>query len=104
MYSSAHKAPEYSKYGKVGPKLDAFAFGVCALELMSGRRPTENLLEVFDGHESIATVAEALDARVGDWVLEDALVVVKIGTQCQEMLTSRRLSTVEALAQLEGLL
>jgi hypothetical protein len=98
------KAPEYSKYGKVGPKLDAFAFGVCLLELMSGRRPTENLLEVFDGHEPIATVAEALDARVGDWVVTDALAIVKIGIQCQETLTSRRLSTTEALVQMEQLL
>jgi hypothetical protein len=71
---------------------------------MSGRQPNENLLEVFDGHESLATVAEALDSRVGDWVLEDALVIVTIGIQCQETLTSRRLSTVDALAQLEGLL
>jgi serine/threonine protein kinase len=102
--TESYMAPEYSKYGKVGPKLDAFAFGVCALELMSGRQPNENLLEVFDAHESLATVAEALDSRVGDWVLEDALVIVQIGIQCQETLTSRRLSTIDALAQLEGLL
>ena len=71
---------------------------------MSGRLPTENLLEVFDGHESIATIAEALDERVSNWVLEDALIIVKIGIQCQETLTSRRLSVVEALGQMEGLL
>ena len=51
-----------------------------------------------------ASIAEALDERVCNWVLEDALIIVKIGTQCQEMLTSRRLSVVEALGQMEGLL
>jgi serine/threonine protein kinase len=96
--------PEYVKHGKISPKLDAFAFGVCLLELLSGRRPTADLLELFDTHATHASISDALDPRVADWALEEALVVARMGMGCQETLTSKRWTVLQVLPQLEGLL
>jgi serine/threonine protein kinase len=97
-------SPEYVKRGKVSPKLDAFAFGVCLLELLSGRRPTEDLLELFDTHAEAGTVAAILDQRLHDWVPEEAEALLSIAMRCQEMLPSRRSSVVQVLPLIEELL
>jgi hypothetical protein len=78
--------------------------GVCVFELLSGKRPTEDLLDLFDERASIDSVAEALDSRVGDWVLEDVLVLVNMAMQFQETRTSKRPTVAHMLPQLEELL
>ena len=58
--------PEYTKHGKISPKLDAFSFGVCLLEMLSGRRATEDLLELFDAHTERRDLPAVLDPRLVD--------------------------------------
>lgn len=67
-------APEYFMYGKVNEKIDAYAFGVVLLELLSGRKPISN--EYPKGQESLVMwakpilnggkFARLLDASLGD--------------------------------------
>ena len=69
--------------------------GVCLLELLSGRRPTEDLLELFDTD----AVHAALDPVVEDWDLDNVVVVVQMAFRCQESLTSKR-TTIQELLQM----
>jgi hypothetical protein len=73
--------------------------GVCLLELLSGRRPTEDLLELFDTD----AVHAALDPVVEDWDLDNVVVVVQMAFRCQESLTSKRTTIQELLPRLEAL-
>jgi hypothetical protein len=74
------------------------------LELLSGRLPTEDLLELFDTNSEKGTITDVLDKGVDDWVVEDASALLKIAVRCQEMLPTRRASVVQVLPQLEALL
>jgi hypothetical protein len=74
------------------------------MELLSGRRPTEDLLELFDAHANSKAIHNALDPRVDDWVLEDVMVIVHMAIRCQDNLTSKRSTVLQVLPQLERLL
>uniref|UniRef100_A0A5B7BQY2 Putative L-type lectin-domain containing receptor kinase II.1 n=1 Tax=Davidia involucrata TaxID=16924 RepID=A0A5B7BQY2_DAVIN len=51
-------APEYFLYGKVNDKIDAYAFGVVLLELLSGRKPISS--DYPKGQESLVMWAKPI--------------------------------------------
>jgi hypothetical protein len=71
---------------------------VCLLELLSGRPPTEDLLDLFGTYATSDTIHNALDSRVDDWVLEEVMVVAKMAIGCQDIMTSTRLTVLQVLA------
>ena len=99
--------PEYTKHGKISPKLDAFSFGVCLLEMLSGRRATEDLLELFDAHTDRKDLPAVLDPRLvelGDWVIKDVQKVSDMAISLQDNLVRRRPTVKQVLPHLEKLL
>ena len=102
--------PEYVQFGKISIKTDAFAFGLCLFELLTGRRPNSGDLaeEVAEqiagaGEDEAADFAAVLDSSAAEWPVADALAVGRLGLRCQERFAKQRASVAEVLPALEAL-
>ncbi|KAL7200120.1 hypothetical protein ACSBR2_022262 [Camellia fascicularis] len=59
-------APEYFMHGIVDEKTDVFAFGVLLLEIITGRRPVENLLLWAKPLMESGSITELVDPKLED--------------------------------------
>ncbi|KAF0931420.1 hypothetical protein E2562_004548 [Oryza meyeriana var. granulata] len=122
VVTQGYLAPEYLEHGLIGPQLDAFAFGVVLLELLSGKEAVpgrdggeggepmllweeaERLAVVVDGEDARGKVAAFMDARLrGDYPLEVALAMVALALRCVAREPRARPSMAEVLLSLSAL-
>jgi Protein kinase domain len=105
-----YMAPEFAcKTVKITEKCDVFGFGVLILEILTGRCPVEYLeddvvvlYDVVRVCLDEGRVEELIDPRLGgDFPLEEALPIVKLGLVCTSQVPSNRPDMCEVVKILE---
>lgn len=105
-----YMAPEFAcKTVKITEKCDVFGFGVLVLEILTGRRPVEYLEDdVVVLCDAVRVcleegrVEELIDPRLGgDFPLEEAVPIVKLGLVCTSQVPSNRPDMCEVVKILE---
>ncbi|KAM5577311.1 putative LRR receptor-like serine/threonine-protein kinase [Rosa sericea] len=103
-------APEYAMRGHLTEKTDVFAFGVLALEIVSGRPNSDPslgeemtyLLEwAWQLHENRRAV-ELVDSRLSEFNEEEAQRIIKIGLLCTQTSPMLRPSMSRVVGMLSG--
>ncbi|XP_040370086.1 probable LRR receptor-like serine/threonine-protein kinase At1g56130 isoform X3 [Rosa chinensis] len=103
-------APEYAMRGHLTEKTDVFAFGVVALEIVSGRPNSDPslgeemtyLLEwAWQLHENRRAV-ELVDSRLSEFNEEEAQRIIKIGLLCTQTSPMLRPSMSRVVGMLSG--
>ncbi|KAL6885643.1 hypothetical protein ACP4OV_010422 [Aristida adscensionis] len=104
-------APELVRSGKASTSTDVFAFGIFLLEVTCGQRPvkqntqgTQHTLAnwVLD-HWQHRLLTETVDTKLlGDYSIDEACLVLKLGLLCSHPFTSARPSMQRVLQYLEG--
>ncbi|CAN6180362.1 unnamed protein product [Urochloa humidicola] len=103
-------APEYAMRGQLTEKADVFAFGVVALEAVSGRSNTDNSLEerniyllewawdLYEGKQPLCI----LDPRIKEFDAEEALGVIRVALICMQGSPHQRPPMSRVVAMLTG--
>ncbi|CAL5079477.1 unnamed protein product [Urochloa decumbens] len=103
-------APEYAMRGQLTEKADVFAFGVVALEAVSGRSNTDNSLEerniyllewawgLYEGKQPLCI----LDPRIKKFDAEEALRVIRVALICTQGSPHQRPPMSRVVAMLTG--
>ncbi|KAK9949624.1 hypothetical protein M0R45_005141 [Rubus argutus] len=103
-------APEYAMRGHLTEKTDVFAFGVVALEIVSGRPNCDPslgeemtyLLEwAWQLHEN-KLEGELVDCRLSEFNEEEAIRIIKIGLLCTQTSPMLRPSMSRVVGMLSG--
>ncbi|KAH9301494.1 hypothetical protein KI387_013077, partial [Taxus chinensis] len=76
--------PEYQRTGTLGPKSDVYALGIVLLQLLTARSPMAITYAVETAIEQ-GSFEEILDKTAGDWPLEEALELARLGLKCAEL-------------------
>ncbi|KAL6596677.1 hypothetical protein ACP70R_047320 [Stipagrostis hirtigluma subsp. patula] len=108
-------APELIRTGRASPLTDVFAFGVFLLELTCGQKPIKEDTQGGGGGGKVALVDWVLqqwrngsllttvDARLrGEYDMEEAGLVLKIGLLCSHPYASARPSMERVMRYLDG--
>nr|POE61955.1 mdis1-interacting receptor like kinase 1 [Quercus suber] len=100
--SFGYFAPEYAYITKVNEKIDVYSFGIVLLELVTGREPNDenmNLAEWALRHSSEGkSITDALDDEIKEpCYLEEMTMVFKLGLKCTSRLPTNRPSMREVL-------
>ncbi|CAA6665348.1 unnamed protein product [Spirodela intermedia] len=102
-------APEYFETGRATTKGDVYSFGVVLLELLTGRKPTDESF-VEEGTGLVSWVKEvanskcidhAVDGSLVCYPLEETISMFCIAERCLETDPSKRPSMSEVLKMLE---
>ncbi|KAL8510069.1 hypothetical protein ACS0TY_017048 [Phlomoides rotata] len=102
-------APEYFDTGKATAKGDVYSFGVVLLELLTGKKPTDEAF-LEEGTKLVTWVKSVvqekreeyvLDSRLADCPKDEIHSVFSIAMMCLEAEPSRRPTMVEVLKMLE---
>ncbi|KAL6620424.1 hypothetical protein ACP70R_035563 [Stipagrostis hirtigluma subsp. patula] len=105
-----YMAPEFScRTAKVTEKCDVYGFGVLILEILTGRRPVEYLeddvvvlSDLVRGALEEGRLDDCMDPRLsGEFSMEEATLIIKLGLVCTSQLPSQRPDMAEAVAMLE---
>ncbi|RCV10253.1 hypothetical protein SETIT_2G097500v2 [Setaria italica] len=103
-------APEYAMRGQLTEKVDVFAFGVVALEAVSGRSNTDSSLkessiyllewawELYEGKQPL----RILDPRLKEFDAEEALRVIHVALICTQGSPHQRPPMSRVVAMLTG--
>ncbi|KAG2640971.1 probable LRR receptor-like serine/threonine-protein kinase At1g56130 isoform X2 [Panicum virgatum] len=103
-------APEYAMRGQLTEKADVFAFGVVALEAVSGRSNSDNSLDqrniyllerawdLYEGEQPL----RILDPRLEKFDAEEALRVIRVALMCTQGSPHRRPPMSRVVAMLTG--
>ncbi|KFK44732.1 hypothetical protein AALP_AA1G295500 [Arabis alpina] len=98
-------APEYAMRGHLTEKTDVYAFGVVVLELVSGRKISDQkryLLEwAWDVHERCCEV-ELIDDELSEFNIEEVKRVIDIALLCIQTSHALRPSMSRVVAMLSG--
>ncbi|OEL27221.1 putative LRR receptor-like serine/threonine-protein kinase [Dichanthelium oligosanthes] len=108
--SSGYLAPEYAMRGQLTEKADVFAFGVVALEAVSGRSNTDNsleerniyLLEWAWGLYEEKQPLRILDPMLEEFDTEEALRVIHVALICTQGSPHQRPLMSRVVAMLTG--
>ncbi|CAN6975863.1 unnamed protein product [Brassica oleracea var. botrytis] len=108
--STGYAAPEYAMGGEISVHGDAYSFGILIFEMISGKRPTD---EIFGGDFTLrscvrsALPEQVLDVadesvlhnglRIGFPIAECLTKVLEVGLGCSEESPANRLGMSEAL-------
>ncbi|KAG2499090.1 hypothetical protein HYH03_003273 [Edaphochlamys debaryana] len=77
----AYLAPEYKTEGRSSPATDAWALGLCLLQLVLGADPKDIIRSVQLALEE-CRLAQVVDASAGGWDLKVAERLLKLGLWC----------------------
>ncbi|RWW63523.1 hypothetical protein BHE74_00029289, partial [Ensete ventricosum] len=81
--------PEYQRTGTVRPKSDLYAWGVIALQLLTGKNPN-GLIVIMENAIRGGTFSAVLDQSVKDWPLAEAERLAKLALQCSQLTCRER--------------
>ncbi|KAH7557838.1 hypothetical protein JRO89_XS11G0227400 [Xanthoceras sorbifolium] len=107
---SGYLAPEYAMRGHLTEKTDVFAFGVVALEIVSGRPNSDSSLDeeqvyllewAWNLHENNREV-ELVDSRLPNFNEEEVKRMIGVGLLCTQTLPSLRPPMSRVVAMLCG--
>ncbi|KAK6132522.1 hypothetical protein DH2020_033731 [Rehmannia glutinosa] len=102
-------APEYFDTGKATAKGDVYSFGVVLLELLTGKKPTDEAF-VEEGTKLVAWVKSVVQEKREEYVIDNSLtdcpadeinLVFSIALMCLEPEPSTRPTMAEVLKMLE---
>ncbi|XP_073000317.1 receptor-like serine/threonine-protein kinase At1g78530 [Typha latifolia] len=102
-------APEYFDTGKATTKGDVYSFGVVLLELLTGKRPTDESF-IENGTKLVTWVKEIMEEKREEHAIDEALVdfpieeikkVFLVAEKCLESDPSMRPTMAEVLKMLE---
>ncbi|CAM8887121.1 unnamed protein product [Rhodiola kirilowii] len=109
----ALKTPEYIQYQQVSPKSDIYCFGIIILEIVTGKFPSQYLLNGKGGTDVVHWVqtaiseqreSELIDPEIGNSLSEcvsDMKVLLRIGAECTETNMDKRPSLNEIISRVE---
>ncbi|XP_009408916.2 U-box domain-containing protein 34 isoform X1 [Musa acuminata AAA Group] len=96
--------PEYQRTGTVRPKSDLYAWGVIALQLLTGKNPNGLIVSMENAIRG-GTFSAVLDQSVKDWPLAEAERLAKLALQCSRLTCRERPDLdSEVLPELEDIL
>ncbi|KAL3839942.1 hypothetical protein ACJIZ3_024533 [Penstemon smallii] len=105
-----YMAPEFAcQTVKITEKCDVYGFGILILEILTGKRPVEYmeddvvvLCDMVRGALDEGRVEECIDEKLkGDFAIEEAIPVVKLGLICASQVPSNRPDMEEVIRILE---
>ncbi|KAL5219777.1 hypothetical protein ABZP36_024490 [Zizania latifolia] len=105
-----YMAPEFAcKTVKITEKCDVYGFGVLVLEVLMGRRPVEYLeddvvvlCDLVRSTLEEGRLEDCMDPRLcGEFPMEEALPIIKLGLVCTSQVPSNRPDMVEVVNILE---
>ncbi|KAF8665917.1 hypothetical protein HU200_054001 [Digitaria exilis] len=109
--TKGYLAPELLHTGKASPQTDVFAFGMFLLEVACGQTPVKKNAdgdEIFSvdwvlEHWNNGLLTRTLDPRLqGDYNIDEANLVLKLGLLCSHPLPSSRPRMREVMQYLDG--
>ncbi|TVU06598.1 hypothetical protein EJB05_49821, partial [Eragrostis curvula] len=109
--TKGYLAPELLRTGKASPLTDVFAFGMFLLEVATGKLPVMKNAEGNEffladwvlEHWKNGLLTKTLDSRLqGDYNIDEAYVVLKLGLLCLHPLPSSRPRMREVMQYLDG--
>ncbi|THU61075.1 hypothetical protein C4D60_Mb07t19460 [Musa balbisiana] len=96
--------PEYQRTGTVRPKSDLYAWGVIALQLLTGKNPNGLIVSMENAIRG-GTFSAVLDQSVKDWPLAEAERLAKLALRCSRLTCRERPDLdSEVLPELEDIL
>ncbi|KAL3634280.1 hypothetical protein CASFOL_021334 [Castilleja foliolosa] len=103
--AAGYVAPELACQSlRVNEKCDVYGFGVMILEVVTGRRPVEygedNVVILSDYVRALleqANVLDCVDTRMGEYMEEEVLPVIKLAVVCTSQIPSSRPSMAEVV-------
>ncbi|KAI4985876.1 hypothetical protein ZWY2020_018506 [Hordeum vulgare] len=109
--TKGYLAPELLRTGKASPQTDVFAFGLFLLEVACGQKPVKKNAEgnevflvdwVLENWNS-GLLIETVDVRLqGDYNVDEACLVLKLGLLCSHPFPSSRPRMREVMQYLDG--
>ncbi|KAL5202580.1 hypothetical protein ABZP36_013532 [Zizania latifolia] len=105
-----YMAPEFTcRTVNVTEKCDVYGFGVLILEILTGRRPVQYLeddvvvlCDVVRAALEEGRVEDCMDPRLsGEFSMEEALLIIKLGLVCTSQVPSHRPDMGEVVSMLE---
>ncbi|KAF7845226.1 leucine-rich repeat receptor-like protein kinase PXC2 [Senna tora] len=105
-----YMAPEFAcRTVKITEKCDVYGFGILVLEVVTGKRPVEYmeddvvvLCDMVRGALEEGKVEQCVDSRLlGNFAVEEAIPVIKLGLICASQVPSNRPDMAEAVNILE---
>ena len=105
-----YMAPEFTcRTVKVTEKCDVYSFGVLILEILTGRRPVEYLeddivvlSDLVRGAVEEDRLEDCMDPLLsGDFSMDDATLIIKLGLVCTSQVPSQRPDMAEVVSMLE---
>ncbi|XP_027192461.1 pollen receptor-like kinase 3 [Cicer arietinum] len=108
----AYKVPEASQHNQISPRCDVYCFGVIILEILTGKFPSQYLINGKGGTDVVQWVASAicegrevelLDPEISSDrnSLSEMEKLIHIGAACTESNVSMRLDMMEAVRRIE---
>ncbi|XP_042430319.1 U-box domain-containing protein 34-like isoform X1 [Zingiber officinale] len=76
--------PEYQRTGTIRPKSDIYAWGVIALQLLTGKHPNGLIVSVENAIKQ-GTFSNLLNPSITDWALTEAERLAKLALQCTQL-------------------
>jgi serine/threonine protein kinase len=103
-------APELGRTNKATPMTDMFAFGVFLLEVTCGKRPISQnsqgdqlmLVDWVLEHWHKGLLTETVDAKLQDYDVDEACLVLKLGLLCSHPLSNSRPDMRQVVRYLNG--
>ncbi|WOL09153.1 U-box domain-containing protein 34 isoform X2 [Canna indica] len=76
--------PEYQRTGTIRPKSDLYAWGVIALQLLTGKHPNGLIVSVENAIKE-GNFSDVLDKSIRDWPLAEAERLAELALECSRL-------------------
>ncbi|XP_074581112.1 U-box domain-containing protein 34-like [Curcuma longa] len=96
--------PEYKRTGTIRPKSDIYAWGMIALQLLTGKHPNGLIMSMEKAIKE-GNFTRVLDKSITDWPLAEAESLAKLALRCTQLKCRDRPDlNLEILPELQNLL